>query len=569
LSEYYIACPFGLSEDWSKKFPIFHDRGLYLCTYGENIQNIKLPYQEIADKIRRKCNEKELDLLEIASFIYLADIGCRRGHALDWVRKINFLIPVRDLNFWQDYKDLLIEIVSFLTGDNINFEFVKFESHEKNIINTKYIPRKFRDHKKRKRPQGNCVALLSGGIDSFAGAVKLINENTRPVFFRHYTNEHKSSERIVDLLNNKYSFEDNLDYIYFSVRPLRNQPHEKRKQYTKPEHKEPSQRTRSLLYLALASIIANSINVNKIFINENGLLAIHLPIAPARIGSFSTLTAHPIFLKKFSDLIGELFGKHFEIDNICLYYTKKELVDYLCDNSFKNEIKNTISCMIIGRMGGKHCGTCIPCLYRRFAIETSREVNIPDTTYNKDVFHQFTTLNDKQRSDMIDMIRFVDDFFRSEENELIYSYRKISESQIVGVLPFKVVELHKRFSEEVIGIIENKYPDLGYLINNEFQKKYGKDIGGLQLLKFFEEEAARKGLKITPRGKLKFIRIFKKDRWKTQQDFYKEEKEISDFEKEAQELYKTAIELAKKEKRDSVDSSHIEQAEKKVIIPFG
>ncbi|MFX0141908.1 MAG: hypothetical protein ACFFDN_50190, partial [Candidatus Hodarchaeota archaeon] len=119
MNDYFVACTFGLPDNWPKNYPIFYDKGIQLCTHGENTQNIKLPYKEIVNKIRRKCTPKELDILEIASFIYLADRVCRRGHDLDWVRRIHFIIPVRDIYFWEDHKNLLIEIVSYLTGDNI------------------------------------------------------------------------------------------------------------------------------------------------------------------------------------------------------------------------------------------------------------------------------------------------------------------------------------------------------------------------------------------------------------------------------------------------------------------
>src|SRR5439155_6051211 len=64
------------------------------------------------------------------------------------------------------------------------------------------------------------------------------------------------------------------------------------------EHdEESSQRTRSFVFLVLSALTARRTGAREIvYVAENGQLAVHLPLTTARIGAFSTHTAHPNFL---------------------------------------------------------------------------------------------------------------------------------------------------------------------------------------------------------------------------------------------------------------------------------
>ena len=57
---------------------------------------------------------------------------------------------------------------------------------------------------------------------------------------------------------------------------------------------EGSQRTRSFMFLILSALVARRLGRRDLLlIAENGQMAIHLPLSTARIGAFSTHTAHP------------------------------------------------------------------------------------------------------------------------------------------------------------------------------------------------------------------------------------------------------------------------------------
>ena len=63
-----------------------------------------------------------------------------------------------------------------------------------------------------------------------------------------------------------------------------------------------------------------------VVIAENGQMAIHLPLTTARIGGFSTHTAHPEFVRMMGKLLSTLLDYPIRIENPFLYMTKAEVV---------------------------------------------------------------------------------------------------------------------------------------------------------------------------------------------------------------------------------------------------
>jgi hypothetical protein len=55
-------------------------------------------------------------------------------------------------------------------------------------------------------------------------------------------------------------------------------------------------------------------------------MAIHLPLTAARIGAFSTHTAHPDFVIEMEGLLGDVLSFKLRIVNPFLYRTKAECV---------------------------------------------------------------------------------------------------------------------------------------------------------------------------------------------------------------------------------------------------
>src|SRR6185369_8544649 len=60
--------------------------------------------------------------------------------------------------------------------------------------------------------------------------------------------------------------------------------------------RESSHRSRSFLFMSFAAVATVARGLNDIFICENGVLALNVPLSEARKGSRSTRHAHPLYL---------------------------------------------------------------------------------------------------------------------------------------------------------------------------------------------------------------------------------------------------------------------------------
>ena len=69
-------------------------------------------------------DKKALDLLYISLAVFAADRLCLRNDAEDgWSRNIEIHMPVMDLSVWNQNKELLEKLLSFLSGDFYTFVF--------------------------------------------------------------------------------------------------------------------------------------------------------------------------------------------------------------------------------------------------------------------------------------------------------------------------------------------------------------------------------------------------------------------------------------------------------------
>ena len=74
-----------------------------------------------------------IDLLYISIFVFVMDRKVLRNKQNDnWSRTFELNIPVWDVEFWNSQKDLLHDMVSFLSGDSWQFTFRKKEILDEN-----------------------------------------------------------------------------------------------------------------------------------------------------------------------------------------------------------------------------------------------------------------------------------------------------------------------------------------------------------------------------------------------------------------------------------------------------
>jgi hypothetical protein len=182
---------------------------------GENVtkanseQDYQLSYYDVGDfkaniaaKFHPNITElqpKILDLLEIAVYVFSSDRSILRGDRKSlsnkkWARTFNFHIPVRDIDFWnnREITSSLSEALGFMSGDRkYNFSFEKYKKraaieHEPTLFTGDIIPFDARDDIN--------IMLFSGGLDSLAGAIELLNSTEAK---KLYLVAHKSNRNVI------------------------------------------------------------------------------------------------------------------------------------------------------------------------------------------------------------------------------------------------------------------------------------------------------------------------------------------------------------------------------------
>lgn len=306
-----------------------------------------------------------IDLLYVSFSVFAADRLCKRSDAFDaWSRDIKLLIPVLENDLWIKSKNLLEETLSFLSGDRWSVEFrPRTESGTEKYYKNKWI-------KKKTSPQSyDKVCMFSGGLDSFIGAIDLledIDKNNKILFVSHYGGG-KGTKEYQDFLIEKfcahYGLEDN-NFQQFHTAVINGI--------------EETTRTRSFMFFAHAIVLASTFKKTiSLTIPENGLISLNIPSTFSRIGTSSTRTTHPFYMSKLQELITEL-GLNVIINNPYQFKTKGEMILECKEQNFmKENVSNTMSCSHpdVGRNRGEthaiHCGYCLPCVIRRAALKRS------------------------------------------------------------------------------------------------------------------------------------------------------------------------------------------------------
>jgi 7-cyano-7-deazaguanine synthase in queuosine biosynthesis len=208
------------------------------------------------------------------------------------------------------------------------------------------------------------VALLSGGLDSFCGAVVAGTE--RRLFLGHWDNPTvKGAQNAV-----KRWLDSALggDVRYEQLRIV--QAEKKR---------ESSSRSRALLFMALSAALAESCGARIVEVPENGYTSLNPPLGPERGGALSTRSTHPHTIAEFNRLL-ESLGLTVRISDLYAALTKGQLVckaEAVGLADFEQGVASTLSCGKLdgGRYRGGnpnyHCGLCFPCIVRRGAIATA------------------------------------------------------------------------------------------------------------------------------------------------------------------------------------------------------
>ncbi len=306
-------------------------------------------------------SEEALDLFYIALFVTYSDKLIMRDSYPDaWTRNFIIYLPVLSIDKWTKEKELLERMLSFLSGDNWKIEFRKRELNEVEQEFKKAIRKSKED-----KIQTDNICLLSGGMDSFIGAIDLLCSQKNTIFVSHYgggPGVHPVQVQVKGALMNEFDLNSNQFFEFNAA-------------YT--NCKENTTRTRSILFFSYAICLASTFNNHiSIIIPENGLISINVPLTDSRLGSSSTRTTHPFYIKMLQQLVSNL-ELNVTLNNPYQFMTKGEMIKSCKDTTFlANNIDMTMSCSHpehsrYAGMSPQHCGTCLPCVIRRSAFKAS------------------------------------------------------------------------------------------------------------------------------------------------------------------------------------------------------
>jgi hypothetical protein len=301
------------------------------------------------------------DLVHLAAGAYMADRSTARG--VRFSRDLQLKVAVQTPEVWSDeVLRTVAELLGWLTGD-------EWDVSVQPTART-HLPAAA-DAGEPDRP----VSLLSGGLDSFLGAIGLLQSGQSPLFAAH--KDTATSVRHAQAAVNGW-----LERSFVPV------PSYSRFALSQASHSaERSSRSRSLMFFSLGIAIAVSSGATTLIVPENGYTSINLPLRPNRGGALSTRSTHPQTFHYVAQLLDAL-GIKVTLCNPFEWMTKGEIMTRVAATSppqgWTDAAALTLSCSKLdgnwfGASPNLNCGLCVSCLVRR---ATFLKAAVPDkTTY--------------------------------------------------------------------------------------------------------------------------------------------------------------------------------------------
>ncbi|MBU4143188.1 MAG: Qat anti-phage system QueC-like protein QatC [Pseudomonadota bacterium] len=298
------------------------------------------------------------DLLSLALAIVSADLAGHRDRSPDgWTREFDLTVSVVDPPFWSANAAMVEKLLAFLTTDRWTLHFIEGGT----IPVSKRAPI---------FPDEDCVVLLSGGLDSYVGAIDLVSAGVKPFAVSQTVRGDAKNQRT-------FAAEIGGGLRHLQLNHDANIPN--------PEN-PPSQRARSIIFITYGMFVATTLaqyhagEEVPLYVCENGFIAINPPLTGGRLGSLSTRTAHPVVLSLLQQLL-DAAGLRVRIVNPYRFKTKGEMLRECVDQVLlEAHAFQTTSCGRFKQFGYKHCGRCVPCLVRRSAFHAWKG---KDSTYYK------------------------------------------------------------------------------------------------------------------------------------------------------------------------------------------
>lgn len=354
--------------------------------------NVVVRFRHADRPVRVDLSPLHRDFLDLAAAVYVADELARRKDAADWwSRPFHYLFPVKDPAVWQGADGPLRRCLGGLSGDEYGFAWPERSG----------LPR---GRRPRRRLSGrfDAVTLFSGGIDSLLGAWRLLESGKRVLLVGHQADGLTAAAQTELAGELGRVFAGRVALVQTRV----SRSGSKRPHFRLPPKREETHRPRSFLFLSLAACVAHSLGVGELHIPENGLIALNPPLQVSRIGTLSTRTAHPVYLGRFRGVVRQLGVYAGELKNPFIDQSKTDMLRGL-DPRLHPLLLRSVSCARPSRYQDRHvrhCGYCVPCLFRRAAMSVAGLDRAAD--YAFDVFNQFAGMTATTQADIKALVPF-------------------------------------------------------------------------------------------------------------------------------------------------------------------
>ena len=280
----------------------------------------------------RPFTDEALDLFYISLMVYCVDKRVSRDEQDDsWTRNLEVYIPVSELDRWNACEETLTNALNFLTGDHWTLHFRRRVGMTDKEANYRRGRSRFR--RSVRKIDTDTFCMLSGGLDSFIGAINLLCDGKKPIFVSHYgggKGVKEYQDEIVRSLGAQYKVNPKCFFRFYSA---------------STKGIEDSTRSRSLMFFAHAVAIASGMGHHvDLYIPENGVISLNIPLTVMRLGSLSTRTTHPYFMGLLQELLFDL-GLDITLINPCQFMTKGEMMKACKDKDYLNRnYQHTLSC---------------------------------------------------------------------------------------------------------------------------------------------------------------------------------------------------------------------------------
>lgn len=361
--------------------PAFRERGwpqLPIRSHGHG-GDLNLRADNLRTHYLGRLHRRANNLVRIAAFAFAADQQLSRGGKGDpsrrqWRREIALCVPVADVAFWsdEDTTTALAEALDFGTEDHWEFAFSPSTPEDRELqlgmpLDTRQI-----------LAEPDCVAMLSGGIDSLCAVVEAIGaHHRRPVLVSHRSTPPGASvqERLLAGLEARFPAWA-FPHLSFWI-------HQRG-----AEAVARTRRTRGFLVAALGAAVAGQADIPTVLLPDNGYVSINPPINAQLVGALNSRGTHPMFLRLVNRLLDLVFPGSVQIENPLAQRTRAEALGLLREHGCEGLVTDTQSCAHSRRPAGKaHCGVCSQCVDRRFATIAARMESLdPVDGYEVDLF---------------------------------------------------------------------------------------------------------------------------------------------------------------------------------------